>query len=46
MNCSAVPKELFESEFFGYEEGAFTGARKSGKAGYFELANNGSLFFR
>ncbi|NLV77421.1 MAG: sigma 54-interacting transcriptional regulator, partial [Tissierellia bacterium] len=37
-------KELFESEFFGYEEGAFTGARKSGKAGYFELANNGSLF--
>ncbi len=44
VNCSAVPKELFESEFFGYEEGAFTGARKSGKAGYFELANNGSLF--
>ena len=44
VNCSAIPKELFESEFFGYEEGAFTGASKKGKAGYFELANNGTLF--
>jgi PAS domain S-box-containing protein len=44
VNCSAIPRELFESEFFGYEEGAFTGAKKKGKAGYFELANNGTLF--
>lgn len=44
VNCSAIPKELFESEFFGYEEGAFTGARKKGKAGYFELGNKGTLF--
>lgn len=44
VNCSAIPRELFESEFFGYEEGAFTGASRKGKAGYFELANNGTLF--
>ncbi|MGM0602012.1 MAG: sigma-54 dependent transcriptional regulator PrdR [Bacillota bacterium] len=44
VNCSAVPKELFESEFFGYEEGAFTGAKKGGKKGLFELANNGTIF--
>lgn len=44
VNCSAIPRELFESEFFGYEEGAFTGAKKNGKAGYFELANKGTLF--
>lgn len=44
VNCSAIPEELFESEFFGYVEGAFTGAKKSGKMGYFELAHNGTLF--
>lgn len=44
VNCSAIPKELFESEFFGYEAGAFTGARDKGKMGLFELANNGTLF--
>lgn len=44
VNCSAIPSELLESEFFGYESGAFTGARKGGKAGKFELAHRGSLF--
>ncbi|WDV46825.1 sigma 54-interacting transcriptional regulator [Clostridiaceae bacterium M8S5] len=44
VNCGAIPTELFESEFFGYEEGAFTGAKKSGKKGLFELANNGTIF--
>lgn len=44
INCTAVPKELIESEFFGYEEGAFTGARKGGKRGKFELASNGTIF--
>ncbi|MED1950122.1 MULTISPECIES: sigma-54 interaction domain-containing protein [Brevibacillus] len=44
LNCSAIPKELFEAELFGYEEGAFTGARKNGKLGYFEMANGGTLF--
>ena len=44
VNCSAIPSELMESEFFGYEEGAFTGARRDGKIGKFELANGGSLF--
>lgn len=44
VNCSAIPEELLESELFGYEEGAFTGARKGGKIGKFELANNGTLF--
>lgn len=44
VNCSAIPSELMESEFFGYEEGAFTGARRGGKIGKFELANGGSLF--
>ncbi|WP_173299135.1 sigma-54 interaction domain-containing protein [Thermanaeromonas sp. C210] len=44
LNCSAVPRELFESEFFGYSEGAFTGAKKGGKPGKFELANGGTLF--
>lgn len=44
VNCSAIPNELFESEFFGYDEGAFTGANKKGKVGFFELANNGTLF--
>lgn len=44
VNCSAIPKELFESEFFGYEAGAFTGARDKGKMGLFELAHDGTLF--
>lgn len=44
INCSALPKELMESELFGYEEGAFTGARKSGKIGLFELAHGGTIF--
>ena len=44
VNCSAIPGELFESEFFGYEAGAFTGASKKGKAGIFELAKNGTVF--
>src|SRR6056297_3554618 len=45
INCAAIPSELLESELFGYEEGAFTGARKGGKKGKFEMANGGSLFF-
>jgi transcriptional regulator with PAS, ATPase and Fis domain len=44
VNCSALPDELIESELFGYEEGAFTGAKKGGKVGLFELANQGTLF--
>ncbi|MBB6216544.1 PAS domain S-box-containing protein [Anaerosolibacter carboniphilus] len=44
VNCSAIPQSLFESEFFGYVGGAFTGALKRGKLGYFELANNGTIF--
>jgi transcriptional regulator with PAS, ATPase and Fis domain len=44
INCSAIPSELLESELFGYEEGAFTGARKGGKAGKFESADGGTLF--
>ncbi len=44
VNCSAIPSDLFESEFFGYEYGAFTGASKQGKSGYFELAQGGTLF--
>ncbi len=44
LNCAAIPQELIESELFGYEEGAFTGARKSGKKGKFEQANKGTLF--
>ena len=44
INCGAIPAALFESELFGYEEGAFTGARRKGKAGFFELANGGTLF--
>lgn len=43
LNCAAIPRELFESELFGYEEGAFTGAKDSGKIGMFELANKGTL---
>ncbi|MEG0842944.1 MAG: sigma-54 dependent transcriptional regulator PrdR [Romboutsia sp.] len=44
VNCSAIPAELFESEFFGYESGAFTGASKKGKIGIFELAKDGTVF--
>ncbi|HCX63153.1 MAG TPA: sigma-54-dependent Fis family transcriptional regulator [Clostridiales bacterium] len=44
INCSAIPKELFESELFGYEPGAFTGARSEGKKGKFEDAEGGTLF--
>ena len=43
VNCAAIPAELLESELFGYEDGAFTGARKAGKAGLFELANTGVI---
>ena len=43
VNCAAIPDELLESELFGYEDGAFSGARKEGKKGKFELANGGSL---
>lgn len=43
INCAAIPPQLLESELFGYEQGAFTGARKGGKPGMFELANRGTL---
>lgn len=43
VNCAAIPKELFESELFGYMGGSFTGASKDGKPGMFELANNGTI---
>lgn len=43
VNCAAIPDSLLESELFGYVDGAFTGARKAGKAGLFELANTGVL---
>ncbi|MBY0121444.1 sigma-54-dependent Fis family transcriptional regulator [Bacillus sp. S/N-304-OC-R1] len=44
INCGAIPEPLFESELFGYEEGAFTGAKRGGKQGKFELAKNGTIF--
>ena len=44
VNCASIPSELFESELFGYEEGAFTGARSKGKPGKFELAQGGTIF--
>lgn len=44
VNCGAIPETLMESEFFGYEKGAFTGANRMGKAGLFELAQHGTLF--
>jgi transcriptional regulator with PAS, ATPase and Fis domain len=44
INCSALPEGLLESELFGHEEGAFTGARKGGKMGLFELAHRGTIF--
>lgn len=44
INCGSIPKNLLESELFGYEKGAFTGADKNGKIGFFEIANGGTLF--
>jgi DNA-binding NtrC family response regulator len=44
VNCGAIPKDLFESELFGYEKGAFTGAVEKGKVGQFEAAEKGTLF--
>ena len=44
VNCGAIPENLLESELFGYEEGAFTGAKKGGKKGKFQLADGGTLF--
>ncbi|MEK4027524.1 sigma 54-interacting transcriptional regulator [Pseudobacillus sp. FSL P4-0506] len=44
INCSSIPEHLLESELFGYEDGAFTGAKKGGKKGQFEMANEGTLF--
>ena len=44
INCGAIPEALFESEFFGYEKGSFTGANKDGKAGKVEMADGGTLF--
>lgn len=44
VNCAAIPENLLESELFGYEEGAYTGARKGGKLGKFELAHGGTVF--
>ena len=43
-NYATIPKDLMESEMFGYEKGTFTGGNKEGKPGIFELANNGTLF--
>lgn len=44
VNCAAIPKTLLESELFGYEEGAFTGARRAGKSGLFAEAHGGTIF--
>lgn len=44
VNCASISPTLIESEFFGYERGAFTGANSNGKKGYFELADNGAIF--
>ncbi|SHJ24725.1 PAS domain S-box-containing protein [Dethiosulfatibacter aminovorans DSM 17477] len=44
VNCAAIPDELLESELFGYEQGAFTGAKKGGKIGKFEVADQGTIF--
>lgn len=44
LNCAALPENLLESELFGYEAGAFSGASKNGKIGLFELAHRGTIF--
>ncbi|OPY79766.1 MAG: Transcriptional regulatory protein ZraR [Syntrophorhabdus sp. PtaU1.Bin058] len=44
VNCASIPRDLFESELFGYESGAFTGANKKGRIGKFELADHGTIF--
>lgn len=44
VNCAAIPDNLLESEMFGYEEGSFTGAKRGGKMGFFELAHKGTIF--
>ncbi|SDB98943.1 Sigma-54 interaction domain-containing protein [Desulfurella multipotens] len=44
LNCAAIPENLIETELFGYEPGAFTGASSRGKKGFFEIANNSTLF--
>src|SRR5699024_11452643 len=44
LNCGAIPNQLFESELFGYDGGAFTGANKEGNQGKIDLAENGTLF--
>ena len=44
VNCGAIPENLIESELFGYVAGAFTGSRSGGKRGYFEAAQNGTIF--
>jgi transcriptional regulator with PAS, ATPase and Fis domain len=44
VNCGAIPSNLIESELFGYVEGAFTGAKKGGKRGLFEIAHEGTIF--
>lgn len=44
LNCAAIPFELLESELFGYMDGAFTGAKRGGKKGKFQLANGGTIF--
>ncbi len=44
VNCASIPYNLIESELFGYSEGAFTGAKKGGKKGFFELADRGTIF--
>jgi PAS domain S-box-containing protein len=44
VNCAAIPENLLESEFFGYDQGAFTGARREGKPGRLDMANGGTLF--
>jgi transcriptional regulator with PAS, ATPase and Fis domain len=46
INCGAIPESLIESELFGYEKGAFTGANKEGKIGLIEKANEGDIVFR
>ena len=46
VNCAAIPDSLLESEFFGYERGAFTGASSGGKQGLFELATHGKMCIR